>query len=227
MEKKIKKTNQFNYWEALKIQPSTKMNPLKYVDFYLNRPLAGLIVKAVYNTRITPNMITYVSFFIGLAGAYFFSKGEYRFFVVGGILAQLCSIIDGADGMLARSKNMCSSYGAYLDVFFDRIVDFSLLIGAAIGASSYFNDANLLLLGLIGSGLYMLQINLFYITKSYLNVKQTGETGEMRAVFILAMMIFALINRLDIFAYLGFAETVIVNGVSLFSFLRLGGKKTE
>ena len=217
----------FDYRKALKVTPTPGMNKLKYVDLYLNRPVAALIVRAVYNTRITPNGLTYISLFLGLLGAFFFTRGEYLYFILGGVSIQVSSVVDGADGMLARAKNMSSEYGSYLDLFFDRIIDFSLFVCMGVGAAAYYNDSNFLFLGGLGAGLYLLQVNLFYLTKSYLKITKTGDTGEIRAVLMWAVLIFAVFNRLDIFAYLGVAETVIVNIVRLIYFIRLAPRRGD
>jgi phosphatidylglycerophosphate synthase len=223
--KKKDESSKFVYGNALKTKgTSVLINKIKFVDIYVNRPLASLVVRMVYKTRVTPNGLTYFSSVVGLLGAFFFTRGTYLYFVLGGIMAQLCSIIDGADGMLARSKNMCSSYGSYLDLFFDRIVDFSLMVCIAIGAFKYYGNPDLLFLGVFASGLYLLQINLFYLTKSFLNVKNTGDTGEARAILIWVMLLLSVANRLDIAVYALLAETVIVNLVRLFYFISLGKK---
>jgi CDP-L-myo-inositol myo-inositolphosphotransferase len=220
-----KEETTFNYRKSLKRSTNTFVDKLKYVDIYINRPVASLIVRAVFNTRVTPNGITYTSFFIGMLAAFFFTKGEYLYFILGGTLAQVSSIVDGADGMLARAKDICTDYGAMLDLFFDRIIDFSLFICISVGAGSYFKNSSLLILGILGAGLYLLQTSLFYITKSFQGLKETGETGELRAIMILVMFIFSVINRLDIYIYLGFSTIIILNVVRLIYFLSLGRKK--
>jgi len=214
----------FDYWKSLKVSPADKMSKIKYVDIYLNRPVAALIVRMVYNTRITPNGLSYVSLFLGLLGAFFLSRGDYVYFILGGMFTQLSSVVDGADGMLARAKNMCSDYGAHLDLFFDRIIDYSLFIGTGMGASAYFKNPNLLFVGFLWGGLYMLRVNVFYITKSYLRVRQKGETGEVRAILMWSILIFTIVNRVDILLYLGLTETVIALTVLLIRFIRLGRK---
>jgi len=226
MEAKIKDYNKFDYRKSLKKPTNAFVNKIKFIDLYLNRPVASLLVRAVFKTRITPNGLTYMSFFLGVLGAFFFSRGEYVYFILGGVFAQLSSIVDGADGMLARAKDMCSRYGAHLDLLFDRITDFLLLVGIAVGARVYFNDPNILFLGVLGAGLYLLQVNLYYLTQAYLQVKEKGETGEVRALGLLLMMILAIAGRPDILVYLGLAETVIVNVVRLFYFIHLGKKRT-
>ncbi len=224
-QENIKDNNdKFEYHKALKKPTNPFINKIKFIDIYLNRPAASLVVRAVFSTRVTPNGLTYFSFFLGLLSAFFFSRGEYLYLILGGVCAQLSSIIDGADGMLARSKNICSDYGANLDLFLDRIIDFSLLVGISLGANIYFKNPNLLFLGVLTAGLYLLQINLFYLTKSYLQVKDRGDTGEARAILMLLMLIFAIAARLDIFIYLLLAETAIVNTFRLFYFISLGEK---
>jgi phosphatidylglycerophosphate synthase len=226
MKKEMKKNNnnKFDYWKSLKVTPGEKIKKIKYIDIYLNRPVAALIVRLVYNTRMTPNGLTYISLFLGLLGAFFFSRGVYLYFILGGVLTQLSSIVDGADGMLARAKNISSEYGAHLDLLFDRIIDFSLYIGIAVGASTYFNSPHLLYVGFLGGGLYMLRVNVFYISKSYRHVKQKGETGEVRAIVMWSILIFAIANRMDILLYLGVTDTVISLTVLLLRFIRLGRK---
>lgn len=217
--------SKFEYKKSLKKQDKNILNKLIRVERYINRPLAALVVKAVFNTRITPNGLTYISFFTGLIGAFFISMGEYKYLVTGGILVQLASIIDCADGQLARSKNMCSQYGQFLDLFLDRVTDFALHAALAVGASKAFNDPNLLILGLLGAGLYQLQTTLFYLTNTYKKITKTGETGEARALMLLLIMVFCCFNRIDIGLYLLLAETTIVVLLRIIYFIRLGKKK--
>jgi phosphatidylglycerophosphate synthase len=216
----------FNYRGSLKKPDHSFLNKAIKVERYLNRPLAALIVRLVYKTPITPNGLTFFSFFLGILGAFFLSRGKYIYFILGGIGIQLSSIMDCADGMLARSKNMCSEYGAHLDIFLDRIMDFSMIIGVSLGVYAALENRTLLILGFLAAGLYLLQINLFYLTNSYLQCKEKGQTGEARAMMLLVVMILALVNRLDIGIYLLLAETVIVNIVRTVYFISLGRKRS-
>ena len=218
--------NQFSYARAVKInRKDAGKNLLKYIDIFVNRPLAALIVRAVYHTRITPNQITCFSGFIGLTAAFLFYLGKPEYFLMGGILAQLSSIIDGADGMLARAKNLGSTYGAMLDLFFDRIVDVSTAIGIGIGAAKYYNDPEYAYLGLLCGTLLLFQINTFYLNRTLQKKEKTGETGEMRAVQIWGICLFSIFNRLDLLIYTALVFTVVVNIVHAFHFFRLGWKE--
>ncbi|NIM18443.1 MAG: hypothetical protein GTO45_41215 [Candidatus Aminicenantes bacterium] len=218
--------DQFDYRKSMKKTSNNNfLNTIIKVERYINRPLASLIVRAVFNTRVTPNGLTYFSFLLGITGAFFFSRGEYLYFVLGGAFAQLASIVDCADGMLARAKDMCSDFGSHLDLLLDRISDFFIMVGISAGCYFFFKNINLLLLGLFAAGLYQLQIHLYYLTNSYLQVKEKGQTGEARALLFMLLLIFSIANRLDIFLYGLLAQTVIVNVVRLIYFITLGKKK--
>lgn len=217
----------FDYGKSLKKGSGSFIDRIAVVERYINRPLASLIVRAIYKTAITPNGLTYFSFLVGLVGAYFISRGTYQDFVLGGILTQLSAIIDCADGQLARAKDMCSKFGSYLDLFLDRITDFALILGASVGCYRYWDDTNLLMLGLLGSGLYLLQINLYYITKNYKDDHKHGATGEARAMFLLLVLVFSIAGRLDIMIYLLLVETAVVNAIRIIHFISLGRKNNQ
>ncbi len=225
MEEPGNQEKAYVYKESLKKSGPHTFDKLKFVDVYLNRPIAALMVKVVYNTRITPNGLTYFSFFLGMIGAFIISRGTHIHLIIGGVMVQLSSIIDGADGMLARSKGMCSDFGAHLDLFFDRVMDFSTIVGLAFGGKIYFKSETVLVIGLVTAGLYLLQTNLFYLTKRYLQSKESGETGEVRAIMFLGIMLFCISTRIDILIYLGFALTIINNTARLIYFINLGRKK--
>ncbi|MBM3294476.1 MAG: hypothetical protein FJY82_08110, partial [Candidatus Aminicenantes bacterium] len=82
--------------------------PFLRLNRHFNRPAASLIIRAVHRTRITPNQLTCLSFLSGLGAAFIFFQGRPRLFLVAGVLAQLASIIDCADGMLARVRGQAS-----------------------------------------------------------------------------------------------------------------------
>jgi hypothetical protein len=103
-------------------------------------------------------------------------------------------------------------------------MDFDMIIGISVGVYTASDNKNLLILGFLAAGLYLLQVNLFYLTNSYLQRKEKGQTGEARALMLLLVMVFSIANRLDIAIYLLLAETVIVNIVRTIYFISLGRK---
>jgi phosphatidylglycerophosphate synthase len=64
-----------------------------------------------------------------MLGAFFFFLGGYVNLVVGGILAQFSSIIDGCDGEVARLKFQATAFGGWFDAVLDRYADAFLLFG--------------------------------------------------------------------------------------------------
>ena len=219
--------DEFDFSASQKGRRSAFIASISFVDRHLNRRAAALLVKAVYRTRITPNQLTWVSAIVGVISGALFAQGEPAAFVAAGIAAQLSSIIDGADGMLARARGQCSSYGSHLDLFLDRVIDFSIFAGIALGASRHFQAPLLLTLGLLATGLYQLQIILFYLTKSFLNSEERGDTGEARAVLYWLVLIFAVTSRLDIFIYLLLAETLVLNTFRLGYFISLSRRSAD
>jgi phosphatidylglycerophosphate synthase len=221
MSKKENGFSKFDFQRSLKdVTPYpiiTKIN----IEKYFTRPLAALIARAVYNTSITPNQLTYVSFFLGICSGISYFMGNYHFFVLGGILVQLSSIFDCADGMLARSKDMCSRYGAFLDIFLDRIADFFAISGMVFGYYRYSNNRTVFLVGLTALSLYFLQTTLYYLMIMYQS-KKTGLAAETRGFAIFVMLVFSFLNRLDLFIYLVAIQVVLNVIFKLINFIRWG-----
>ena len=89
---------------------------------------------------ITPNQVSLLSFIIGISGASLFFLGEYFYLILGGILVQIHSIIDGCDGEVARLKLRETKYGAWFDAVLDRYVDAGIILGLTYGYWSINND---------------------------------------------------------------------------------------
>ena len=124
------------------------------VSRYLNRPISIRISKYLLKKQITPNQISFSSFILSMIGALFFFLGGYVNLLIGGILAQLSSLIDGCDGEIARLKFQSSDFGKWYDAVLDRYADAFLLFGLTYYI--YFPGENFLyllmgFLALIGS----------------------------------------------------------------------------
>jgi len=195
------------------------------VNAWINRPLAWPMVKTLKNTRITPNQVSAASFLIGIAGAVCFAMGDPSWFLAGGILAQLSSVADCADGMLARAKDIKTEYGKYLDIFLDRIVEFFLIGSIGLGLYQYTGQNLFLILSLLASAIYFLQVTLYYITISYFHNKIRGDTSESRALLLILMLFFAVINRLDIAIWAFLVIGVLTNIYIIADFFRSPNKK--
>ena len=96
------------------------------ISIYLLRPLAAVIVWAVYPTRITPNRLTIVAIVIGFVAAYAYALGTPPAIAIAGLLVTLKDIFDDADGQLARAKELYSRRGRFLDSIGDFVVDVAI-----------------------------------------------------------------------------------------------------
>jgi len=99
------------------------------VSRYLNRPISLLLSRHLAKLDLTPNQISAFSFLCSLLAAGLFAFGGYLALLLGGILAQFASIIDGCDGEVARLKYQSSDFGGWFDAVLDRYADSFLLFG--------------------------------------------------------------------------------------------------
>jgi phosphatidylglycerophosphate synthase len=94
---------------------------------------AVLLVNQLKKTRITSIQVTLLFGITGLVAAYFILQ---QYFVVAGILIIFKSILDAADGELARAKKTPSFTGRYLDSIFDFLLNLVLLISVTLVTAS-------------------------------------------------------------------------------------------
>ena len=107
------------------IRNSLKKDTDGPVSKFLNRKISTLVTPILLRFEIlTPNVVTVLTTILGIVTAILFAGKHY---VLGGILAQLTSILDGCDGEIARVKNLKSKFGGALDSVLDRYVDTLIL----------------------------------------------------------------------------------------------------
>ncbi len=104
-----------------------------FISRNINRPLSRRITKILISTTLTPNMVSFLSFVVCVVSSLFLAIGNYWGFLVGGIFAQVASILDGCDGEIATLKFQESEYGAWFDASLDRYADALILLGMSIG----------------------------------------------------------------------------------------------
>ncbi len=124
------------------------------VSRYLNRPLSIRISRRLVDHQITPNQISLFSFLCSVLAAGLFALDGYFALLLGGLMAQFASIVDGCDGEVARLKYQCSAYGGWFDAVLDRYADAFLLFGLTWHAYTDKIDSYILLIGfmaIIGS----------------------------------------------------------------------------
>ena len=122
------------------------------VSRYLNRPISNRITKQIANFPVKPNHISLVSFLLSLLAAIIIAFKGYSFLVLGALLAQLSSILDGCDGEVARLKNITSKYGGWLDQILDRYADLLLITGLTFHTYYLHQSLYVFLIGILAIG---------------------------------------------------------------------------
>ncbi len=98
------------------------------VSRYFNRPLSTRLTRWLVNTSIMPNQLSMISFLLAALGAVVLALPGYGALALGGLFAQLSSVLDGCDGEVARLKFSGSELGGWFDAVLDRYAD-ALLVG--------------------------------------------------------------------------------------------------
>ena len=111
----------FSQWR--KPTPTTELT----VSWFY-RPLAHLVVLALMPLRVPPPAVVLAGATAGIASAVELARGDY---VLAAALLVLKTVLDGADGALARASGRITAFGRYLDSECDLLVNAALF--AAIG----------------------------------------------------------------------------------------------
>jgi CDP-alcohol phosphatidyltransferase len=164
---------------------------LGLVARWINKRISFRITRyLLVHLPITPNMVTLLAGVVGLYGALLISTGTYDNVLLGFLLAQVQSILDGCDGELARVRLQQSALGEWLDTIVDDLLNLALVLalGLAIwrrGAPVGTKAINVLAGGTIWDMKIALAIAgmlLFYNIIAYRELIKQGEGGEVLKV---------------------------------------------
>ena len=114
--------------EALLYDSLTKPND-GFISRAINRRISTRIFTPLLlklSRRITANQVSILSFAVSLFASLCFFVGLP---VIGGLLIQSASILDGSDGEIARLRKMQSRFGDFFDAVLDRYSDAFILFG--------------------------------------------------------------------------------------------------
>lgn len=126
------------------------------------RPFAIRLVKVLLPTKIGAYSITFAFLAVGLIASFLIYIEKYPILVA--ILILLKSMLDAADGEIARQRNEPSMVGRYLDSVFDFVVNFTLFLAIAL----VFNQSIWVMI--VALVLFQLQgsiFNYYYLVKRY------------------------------------------------------------
>jgi len=165
----------YSYSDSLKSDLSDEP-----INLYLQRPLAGILVRLLFRTAVTPNELTIAGAVSGVAGALLIPFGGHMFWAAAALL-YLKDILDSADGQLARAKQRYSRRGRFLDSIGDFAVNLFLFggIGTLLVRLGYPSGIVLVgsLVGFLGVTLRV-SYHVFYQT-AYLHTFKEYQTNRL------------------------------------------------
>ena len=123
----------------VRLSMANRANDGFFSVFFL-RKFSKLLTWVAVKVGATPNQVTLISFAIGLYSAYSFSLGGFWNLFLGALLLQISIIVDCVDGELARYTRKFSQLGAWLDAVTDRVKEYMVFLGLAIGADKEGRD---------------------------------------------------------------------------------------
>jgi phosphatidylglycerophosphate synthase len=151
-----------------------------FVARHLNRYVSLFLTRFLILVRLTPNTVSFGNLGLGIGAAILAGLGDYTATLIGALLFQLTSIIDGCDGEVAKLTFRDSSKGAWIDTFCDQAGYLVFFIGLPIGLSRAAEPA----LGLAGGvylalgGLTLAVIPLLFLVM-HRYVRRAGAGGSM------------------------------------------------
>lgn len=128
----------------------------------LYRPFSLKLTKRLLDTSISGNHITLATMVLGLISAALIGVGNYWTVLLGALLFQGVSILDGSDGELARIKLQDTQRGRWLDTITDTVTYMALLVGIMIGYYNQKESSHILFLGILAILEAGFAINLIY-----------------------------------------------------------------
>lgn len=100
---------------------------------HLNRYISLFLSRFLVRTPLRPNQVSLGILGIGLAGAVSAAQGGYWALLVGALLFQAQSVLDGCDGEMSRVTHRGSRLGEWLDTIGDDLTNYGFFGGAGLG----------------------------------------------------------------------------------------------
>ncbi|GAA2642556.1 CDP-alcohol phosphatidyltransferase family protein [Nonomuraea recticatena] len=100
------------------------------------------LVRLAARLKLTPNAVTGISVGLAVLAAVWFSEGTRGAQILGAALVLLSFVLDCVDGQLARYTRTFSRLGAWVDAMADRLKEYIVYVGLAIGYSAGHDAAN-------------------------------------------------------------------------------------
>jgi CDP-L-myo-inositol myo-inositolphosphotransferase len=138
-----------------------------FISKYLNRSVSLRLSFIFVKLGVHPNVVTTLVFLVSLYAAYLATLSGYTSVALAGIIFQICSIVDGCDGEIARMTFKGSHFGAWYDTITDNI-RYGIFFGA-LGFGVYRNTGQTIYLWAIGFFIF----SLIYMVASMIRYERT------------------------------------------------------
>ena len=153
------------------------------INIMVHRPIAYAFVWSLFKTSITPNMVTFMSMFTGIIAGTMFLWGVPQAMIAGGALLWASSILDGADGLLARARNAQSQFGRALDGWADAVVALCTVFPAFYHVWNSSHNSLYLWLMVPSIGLTLIhQVVYDFYKENYLRATRPDQNGESEEI---------------------------------------------
>jgi phosphatidylglycerophosphate synthase len=119
--------------DRARLDAAVKANDGVFTTFLVS-PYSKYVARWAARRGLTPNQVTTFSLVLGLGAAAAFAAGTRAWLVAGAVALQVAFTADCVDGQLARYTRRFSALGAWLDSVFDRVKEYAVYAGLALGA---------------------------------------------------------------------------------------------
>ena len=162
------------------------------ISKYINRPISQWATSKIIDYPLTPNQISIAVFFISVFSGLIISIEGYFFLLLGALLAQLSSILDGCDGEIARLKLLESKFGGWFDRVLDRYSDLFILMGLTFHTYFIHKTLTVFFIGFIVVGGKIISSYTAFVYDTVVSAHNNFRIGRDLIIFII--LIGALLN---------------------------------
>ena len=162
------------------------------ISKYINRPISKWMTSKIIDYPLTPNQISIAVFFISVFSGLIISIEGYFFLLLGALLAQLSSILDGCDGEIARLKLLESKFGGWFDRVLDRYSDLFILMGLTFHTYFIHKTLTVFFIGFIVVGGKIISSYTAFVYDTVVSAHNNFRIGRDLIIFII--LIGALFN---------------------------------
>jgi len=162
------------------------------ISKYINRPISQWTTSKIIDYPLTPNQISIAAFFISVFSGLIISIEGYFFLLLGALLAQLSSILDGCDGEIARLKLLESKFGAWFDRVLDRYSDLFILMGLTFHTYFIHKTLTVFFIGFIVVGGKIISSYTAFVYDTVVSAHNNFRIGRDLIIFII--LIGAVLN---------------------------------